>query len=303
MDFKRNYHGALSNVRDKRHEREEDLFSEDFGEDFRLPINHRPSENVDLDNVEQASEDKQMSSSNRGFKLLQKMGWKGKGLGKDEQGIVEPIKSGMRDPKLGIGKQEEDDYFTAEENIQRRKLEIEVEETEEVARKREVLAEREQKIQTEVKEIHKVFFCNLCNKQYKLAMEFEAHLSSYDHNHRKRFKDMREMHGGSNRDDRLKREQQRQEKEMAKFAQIADARKQQQIQEQDQPGTDPVTSGTKAAADPVDNDQRKALKFGFSAKAAHPKAHPAVLPRSQKFRWLLSLAMKVTMSSHDDLIF
>lgn len=49
----------------------------------------------------------------------------------------------------------------------------------------QVLAEREQKIQTEVKEIRKVFYCELCNKQYKLAMEFEAHLSSYDHNHRK----------------------------------------------------------------------------------------------------------------------
>lgn len=49
----------------------------------------------------------------------------------------------------------------------------------------QVLAEREQKIQTEVKEIHKVFYCDLCNKQYKLAVEFETHLSSYDHNHRK----------------------------------------------------------------------------------------------------------------------
>lgn len=49
----------------------------------------------------------------------------------------------------------------------------------------QVLAEREQKIQTEVKEIRKVFFCDLCNKQYKLAVEFETHLSSYDHNHRK----------------------------------------------------------------------------------------------------------------------
>lgn len=49
----------------------------------------------------------------------------------------------------------------------------------------QVLAEREQKIQTEVKEIRKVFYCDLCNKQYKLAVEFEAHLSSYDHNHRK----------------------------------------------------------------------------------------------------------------------
>lgn len=53
-------------------------------------------------------------------------------------GITEPIKSGMRDPKLGIGKQEEDDYYTSEENIQRRKLEIEIEETDEQLKKREV---------------------------------------------------------------------------------------------------------------------------------------------------------------------
>lgn len=45
----------------------------------------------------------------------------------------------MRQPKLGIGKQEEDDFFTAEENIQRKRLDIEVEETEELLKKREVL--------------------------------------------------------------------------------------------------------------------------------------------------------------------
>ena len=49
----------------------------------------------------------------------------------------------------------------------------------------QVMADREQKIQTEVKEIRKTFYCELCNKQYKLAVEFEGHLSSYDHNHRK----------------------------------------------------------------------------------------------------------------------
>jgi len=48
-----------------------------------------------------------------------------------------------------------------------------------------VVAERENKIQSEVKEIHRVFYCELCNKQYKLATEFEVHLSSYDHNHKK----------------------------------------------------------------------------------------------------------------------
>ncbi|KAL6963536.1 hypothetical protein U1Q18_035625 [Sarracenia purpurea var. burkii] len=247
---------------------------EDLAEDFRLPINHRPTENVDLDNVEQASLDTQLTSSNVGYRLLQKMGWKGKGLGKDEQGIIEPIKSGMRDPKLGIGKQEEDDFFTAEENIQRKKLDIEVEETEEIAKKREVIAEREQKIQTEVKEIRKVFYCELCNKQYKLAVEFEAHLSSYDHNHRKRFKEMRELHGTSSRDDRQKREQQRQEREMAKFAQIADARKQKQQQQQEkqeQSGTVGAATAMRNATALADQDQRKTLKFGFSSKAGTSK--------------------------------
>ncbi|KAK4835118.1 hypothetical protein QYF36_005502 [Acer negundo] len=272
MDY-RWYNGKQEfSSREKRQNETEqahqDSVLEDLAEEFRLPIHQKPTENIDLDNVEQASLDTKLTSSNIGFRLLQKMGWKGKGLGKDEQGIIEPIKSGIRDPRLGIGKQEEDDFFTAEENIQRKKLDIEVEETEENAKKREVLAEREQKIQTEVKEIRKVFYCDLCNKQYKLAVEFEAHLSSYDHNHRKRFKEMREMHGSSSRDDRQKREQQRQEREMAKFAQMADAHKQQQQHREEESGSAPVSAGTVV----TNQDQRKALKFGFSSKVGTSKS-------------------------------
>ncbi|KAI3496496.1 hypothetical protein L1887_38860 [Cichorium endivia] len=265
MDNRR-YNGRHDMRRRQQKADEEDEASvlEEFAEEFRLPIHHRPTENVDLDNVEQASLDTQLTSSNVGFRLLQKMGWKGKGLGKDEQGITEPIKSGIRDSKLGVGKQEQDDFFTAEENIQRKKLDIELEETEETAKKREVMADREHKIQNEVKEIRKTFYCELCNKQYKLAVEFEGHLSSYDHNHRKRFKEMREMHGSSSRDDRQKREQLRQEKEMAKFAQMADAHKQQQQQQQQEESEKSKLPVKNVGV--LDQDQRKALKFGFSSK-------------------------------------
>ncbi|XP_039116354.1 G patch domain-containing protein 8 isoform X1 [Dioscorea cayenensis subsp. rotundata] len=260
-----------------------DSFTEDFADEFRLPISHRPTENLDMDNLEQVSLDTQITSSNIGFRLLQKMGWKGKGLGKDEQGIVEPIRAGIRDPKLGVGKQEQDDFFTSGENVQRRKLEVELEETEEHTKKREVVAEREQKIQTEVKEIQKVFFCALCNKQYKLAMEFEVHLSSYDHNHRKRFKEMKEMHGGSSRDDRLKREQLREEKEMAKFAQLADAHKQRQQQQQEQSGgSQDAGSVCNTSAGLVTQNQRQALKFGFSSRLGSTKNSTGSAAKKQK---------------------
>lgn len=65
-----------------------DSFTEDFADEFRLPISHRPTENLDMDNLVQVSLDTQITSSNIGFRLLQKMGWKGKGLGKDEQGTI-----------------------------------------------------------------------------------------------------------------------------------------------------------------------------------------------------------------------
>ncbi|GJN11993.1 hypothetical protein PR202_ga30234 [Eleusine coracana subsp. coracana] len=116
-----------------------DLEEEDSLEEFRLPMSHRPTENLDTEGLEQASVHTHLSASNVGFKLLQKMGWKtGTGLGKNQQGILEPIRADMRDAKLGVGKQEEDDFFTSEENVQRKKLNIELEETEEHIKKREV---------------------------------------------------------------------------------------------------------------------------------------------------------------------
>ncbi|KAL5580339.1 hypothetical protein UlMin_012781 [Ulmus minor] len=140
-------------------------------------------------------------------------------------------------------------------------LDIELEEAEENTKK------REQSVSREFKQRSRKYARNL--KQYKLAMEFEAHLSSYNHNlgiGLQRFKEMREMHGMSSRDDRPKWEQQREEREMAKFAQIAYAHKQ-----QEESGSAPALTKTKSSSILADKEQRKALKFGFSSKGGTSK--------------------------------
>ncbi|RYC54464.1 hypothetical protein CHU98_g11745, partial [Xylaria longipes] len=37
------------------------------------------------------------------------------------------------------------------------------------------------------------FHCDLCSKGYSRMNDYEAHLSSYDHSHRQRMKDMKQM--------------------------------------------------------------------------------------------------------------
>ncbi|KAI0476332.1 hypothetical protein GGR56DRAFT_674808 [Xylariaceae sp. FL0804] len=37
------------------------------------------------------------------------------------------------------------------------------------------------------------FYCDLCSKGYARMNDYEAHLSSYDHSHRQRMKDMKQM--------------------------------------------------------------------------------------------------------------
>ncbi|KAI9786235.1 MAG: hypothetical protein M1839_007646 [Geoglossum umbratile] len=43
------------------------------------------------------------------------------------------------------------------------------------------------------REARKSFFCELCQKGYSRMNEFEAHESSYDHQHKKRLKEMKKM--------------------------------------------------------------------------------------------------------------
>ena len=52
----------------------------------RLPLNRYLEENVDLDETECASLDAAIPDTNVGYRLLQKLGWRGGGLGREQQG-------------------------------------------------------------------------------------------------------------------------------------------------------------------------------------------------------------------------
>ena len=65
------------------------------------------------------------------------------------------------------------------------------------------------------------FYCELCAKQYKMASEFEAHLGSYDHHHKKRLRELREAESSRAKEERQRREQKREEREMAKAQEMA----------------------------------------------------------------------------------
>lgn len=43
------------------------------------------------------------------------------------------------------------------------------------------------------REAQKSFYCDLCSKGYTRMNDYEAHLSSYDHSHKQRMKDMKAM--------------------------------------------------------------------------------------------------------------
>ena len=72
-------------------------------------------------------------------------------------------------------------------------METELEETEALKEKRDARAEKESKLKSELSNIKKTYYCDVCDKTYNSGAELEVHLSSYDHGHKKRFRDMKMM--------------------------------------------------------------------------------------------------------------
>ncbi|KAI7529941.1 hypothetical protein KC331_g14942 [Hortaea werneckii] len=56
------------------------------------------------------------------------------------------------------------------------------------------------------REVRKAFFCDLCQKGYARMNDFEAHEGSYDHQHRKRLKEMKQLTKDPNAASKAERE-------------------------------------------------------------------------------------------------
>lgn len=121
---------------------------------------------------------------------------------------------------LGVGKAEELMDYHISSTAQRRALDSEkqLEETEEEKVKRQMEALKKEEVKSDIKETLRAFYCELCDKQYSKISEYEQHLQSYDHHHKKRFKDMRDTSKKSEgaiaeRESRRERERKREERE------------------------------------------------------------------------------------------
>lgn len=87
------------------------------------------------------------------------------------KGITAPIQVKSADSSIGLGKQEEYDRAIQEVTRERRKNDIEIEQTEAIIEQRAANAQREQMIEAELKNIHREFYCDICDKQYKNVTE------------------------------------------------------------------------------------------------------------------------------------
>mmetsp|Transcript_28124 Transcript_28124/g.38879 ORF Transcript_28124/g.38879 Transcript_28124/m.38879 type:complete len:325 (+) Transcript_28124:111-1085(+) len=257
-----------TDAQEQREREYEASLREDLGAEWTLPLG-APEQGLRSDQIEgMASYETSIPQSNRGYQMLLRMGWKGQGLGREQQGRRSPVRGGLErwDRAGGVGRQQEDEKYTAQEGLERKKLAIEVEEDDEARAKRELLHSKETRIKEAVTSMVAVFLCELCNKQYKTVKEHEQHLDSYDHHHKKRLMEMKETLREP-REDVQRRELKRAEREMAKYSQMCAA--------QSQPG--PANAGDSVAgvhdvapkpclAGLPAQDGRQVIKMGFGAK-------------------------------------
>lgn len=58
-----------------------------------MPISQRVEDSLETEGLQMASKHTAIPDSNKGFQMLQRMGWKGRGLGSNEDGDFQPSPS------------------------------------------------------------------------------------------------------------------------------------------------------------------------------------------------------------------
>ncbi|KAF1782709.1 Zinc finger, C2H2 [Phytophthora cactorum] len=118
---------------------------------------------------------------------------------------------------------EEYDKVTQLATRERRKLGTEVEETAEQTAAREAKGAKEEQLKAQVINMQAAFFCADCRKQYKTVVEMENHLSSYDHHHTKRLRELQQQkrRAGSEEAQHVKRRKEQQQEELMLQKRIA----------------------------------------------------------------------------------
>ncbi|CEG72018.1 hypothetical protein RMATCC62417_07647 [Rhizopus microsporus] len=201
-------------------QQDDDLFEQE-----RVSRSTEPTGYIDWQQTTKITMETHIPESNIGYKMMQKMGWiAGSGLGSHSQGRVDPILIEVKDETLGVGKAQELEETHVSSTAKRRALDSEkqLEETEIQRIEREYRAEKKQAIMKELEQVKRMFYCELCDKQYNKISEYEQHLQSYDHHHKKRFKEMKESTRNSElnqseRERRLAREKKREERELKRM--------------------------------------------------------------------------------------
>ncbi|GFY45671.1 g patch domain-containing protein 8 [Trichonephila inaurata madagascariensis] len=89
--------------------------------------------------LEQSSMAQPISQDNLGYQLLQKQGWSsGKGLGRTEQGRLDPLPIVMKEDIMGFGRLEMEMDYAEETTEKRRVLETEKQDSAELQQKYKV---------------------------------------------------------------------------------------------------------------------------------------------------------------------
>ncbi|KAF9535566.1 hypothetical protein CPB83DRAFT_20011 [Crepidotus variabilis] len=165
-----------------------------------------------------------LKSTNKGFELLSKFGWKeGQPVGLDPEGRTEPVPFYVKSDLTGLGKVSQDVEMIETTVSQRRGLDSERQqrETEEQRRAREDIVARKSALEAEISSTLRAFYCELCDKQFKNVAQYDEHTNSYAHHHKVRYRDMQaniRIKPQAEIDKRKEKERKREEKELRKIA-------------------------------------------------------------------------------------